>query len=126
MHREIQQYNLKRKSQDRVPIRVGMGLHTGPLIMGIIGDRMRADAATISDTVNTASRMEGLTKFYGAKLLVSETTLQKLNDPSQFNYRNLGKVQVKGKKLSMRPLFFLKLTLNSLSSTMIPSQSVPS
>ncbi len=101
MHQEIVRYNHKRKQQNRKPIRVGMGLHTGPLIMGIIGDKIRADATTISDTVNTASRMEGLTKFYGANLLVSEATLSDLEAPERFNYRYLGMVQAKGKSQSI-------------------------
>ncbi|MEZ4773895.1 MAG: ATP-binding protein [Bacteroidia bacterium] len=98
MQKALFNYNRERVGQGRQPIRVGMGLHTGPLVMGIIGDELRIDAATISDTVNTASRTEGLTKFYKVNMLVSEATFQKLNDPSQFNYRFLGKVQVKGKK----------------------------
>ena len=101
MQRAIIEYNIERKAHNRQSIKVGMGLHTGSLIMGIIGDDLRTDAATISDTVNTASRMEGLTKFYGANLLVSESTLNLLSNPSKFNYRYLGRVQVKGKKQSV-------------------------
>ena len=98
MQMELQQYNEIRSKKSRKPLRVGMGIHTGPLIMGIIGDDTRSDAATISDTVNTASRMEGLTKFYGARILVSESTLASLEDPTSFSFRYLGQVQVKGKK----------------------------
>ncbi|MDX2245265.1 MAG: ATP-binding protein [Bacteroidia bacterium] len=98
MQKALSLYNKERVEQGRLPIRVGMGLHTGPLVMGIIGDESRIDAATISDTVNTASRTEGLTKFYKVNLLVSEATFQKLKNPEKYNYRFLGKVQVKGKK----------------------------
>jgi len=94
----IRSYNQQRQEHDRPPIRVGMGLHTGPLIMGIIGDNSRTDAAIISDTVNTAARMEGLTKFFGANLLASETTLANLSEVSRFNHRYLGQVQVKGRQ----------------------------
>jgi hypothetical protein len=55
----------------------------------------------ISDTVNTASRMEGLTKYYNVNFILSDETLQKLNDREQFNFRNLGKVQAKGKHNSI-------------------------
>ncbi|MCB0853905.1 MAG: response regulator, partial [Bacteroidetes bacterium] len=113
MQREILTYNKERKQHERRPIKVGMGLHTGSLIMGIIGDNLRTDAATISDTVNTASRMEGLTKFYGANLLVSETTLAQLKDPNQFNYRYLGRVRVKGKKQSVGVYDFFDGDLSS-------------
>lgn len=98
MQYAIAAYNIKRVSRGRMPIRVGMGIHTGDLRMGIIGDFERLDAAIISDTVNTASRLEGLTKFYHATLIISESTLSQMKDPSSVNYRPLGKVQVKGKQ----------------------------
>ena len=82
-------------------IKVGMGLHTGKLIMGIIGDDHRMDPATISDTVNTAARMEGLTKVFGSSILLSESTYRLLSNPTSFNLRFLGKVQVKGKEQAL-------------------------
>jgi signal transduction histidine kinase/class 3 adenylate cyclase/CheY-like chemotaxis protein len=99
MQQSISAYNEHRKAKGRIPIRVGIGLHSGPIIMGILGDSHRRDPNVVSDTVNTASRMEGLTKFYGANVLVSEATLAGLPDPFKFKYRFLGKVQVKGKRL---------------------------
>jgi hypothetical protein len=97
----IDEYNIKRASKDRKPIRLGVGLHSGPLMMGIIGDSMRTDAAVISDTVNTASRMEGLTKYFNVSFILSEETVQKLEDKEKFNLRYLGKVQAKGKNQSI-------------------------
>lgn len=98
MQRMIREYNSERLQMDRTPIEVGMGIHTGPLVMGIIGDSKRTEPATISDTVNLASRMEGLTKFYGSKLLLSEDTFRTLKAPDTIAHRFLGKVQVKGKE----------------------------
>ena len=66
--------------------------------MGIIGDKERMEAATIADTVNTAARLESLTKHYGTTLILSENSKDQLENPDQFNFRYLGKVQVKGKK----------------------------
>lgn len=91
-------YNLERISSGRKPLQMGIGLHTGSLIMGIIGDEHRLDAATISDTVNTASRLESLTKHYGVSILLSEDSLNEIEDKTAFNFRYLGKVLVKGKK----------------------------
>lgn len=96
--KDILALNEKRKLKKRTPIQIGVGMHTGPLIMGITGDKDRLDATTISDTVNTASRIESLTKYYKAGILLSEATLQKMIEPDAFNLRNLGKVQVKGKQ----------------------------
>lgn len=100
MHRNLLEYNKLRKIDGRALVKVGMGLHTGPLIMGIIGDQRRLDAATIADTVNTASRIESLTKHYGARILLSEDSLRLISHTAgqaDFSFRYLGKVQVKGK-----------------------------
>ncbi|WNJ16388.1 ATP-binding protein [Pontibacter sp. G13] len=98
MQEVLRAYNLERASKDRVPIAVGMGLHSGPLIMGIIGDKTRSDAATISDTVNTAARMEGLTKVFGANILISGESYRNMRNPEFYTFRYLGKTSVKGKQ----------------------------
>ena len=98
MQSKIREYNVDRQAENRRLLKIGIGLHTGPLIMGIIGDEKRTDAATVADTVNTASRMEGLTKTFGAAVLLSEDAHQGLAHPDTFQFRFLGKVQVKGKK----------------------------
>ena len=55
-------YNQQRASAGYEPIQVGMGIHTGKLMLGTIGENMRMDSTVISDTVNVASRLEALTK----------------------------------------------------------------
>ena len=97
----INGYNEERKLKGRNPVKMGIGVHTGPLIMGIIGDQKRMDAAVISDTVNSASRIESLTKIFGANILVSEHSLNgmgSVTNKERANFRFLGKVLVKGKK----------------------------
>ena len=98
MQQALHIYNAERRAKGRAPIRVGAGLHSGSLIMGIIGDRKRMDAATVSDTVNTASRIESLTKHYGASILLSGDSLDKIKDKETFNLRFMGQVLVKGKR----------------------------
>ena len=98
MQKAVAEYNKRRIKEGNQPIVVGIGLHTGPLIMGIIGDLNRNDTAIISDTVNTASRMEGVSKYYGAKIIVSEASLDSMNEQNEFGLRYLGKVKVKGKE----------------------------
>lgn len=97
MLREIATYNQIRHCKGRKQIIIGVGIHSGPLMLGIIGDADRMAASVVSDSVNTASRMEGLTKYYGASIIISENTFKKLNQPEEYRYRLLGKVQVKGK-----------------------------
>lgn len=98
MQEVLRKYNEQRVAEGRIPLRVGIGVHTGPLVMGIIGDRDRSDPAVIADTVNTASRLEGLTKYYRANILISETTHGGLSRPEQQACRYIGLAQVKGRE----------------------------
>jgi class 3 adenylate cyclase len=101
MQKEIHEFNLLRLEKNKPLIEIGIGMHTGSLIMGITGDLDRMDACTISDTVNTASRVESLTKHYKAGILLSEASLKQITDTSEFDLRNLGLVQIKGKHNSI-------------------------
>lgn len=97
MQRAVHELNLQRQMEGLPAIKAGIGMHTGPLIMGITGDEYRLDAATISDTVNTAARIESLTKYYKSPLLLSGETLRQITHQDKFHLRHLGKVQLKGK-----------------------------
>ena len=97
MQKAIFELNLERQSAGLPIIKAGIGMHTGPLIIGITGDEHRMDAATISDTVNTAARIESLTKYYRSPLLLSGETLQEISKAEKYQLRHLGKVQLKGK-----------------------------
>ncbi|MEM8998898.1 MAG: adenylate/guanylate cyclase domain-containing protein [Bacteroidota bacterium] len=98
MQNTLHEYNKERALKKRLPIKVGMGMQNGKLIMGITGDVERLDAAIISDTVNTAARIEGLSKHYGTSILLTAECKDKLTNAEEFNFRYLGPVQVKGKK----------------------------
>ncbi|MEM6265229.1 MAG: two-component regulator propeller domain-containing protein [Bacteroidota bacterium] len=98
IHKKLDEYNLERAVKERKPIKVGVGIHFGPLRMGIIGDKERMEAGVVADTVNTAARMEGLTKLYGSSILVSEDVLESVENLDSYKDRFLGKVRVKGKK----------------------------
>ena len=78
------------------------GLNTGKLMLGIIGDKDRYDPTVISDAVNTASRMEGLTKIFGGSIILSEKTLAELPDDHELRFRYLGMVKVKGKDVALK------------------------
>lgn len=88
----------EQKRQGYKPIRIGVGLQTGTLTLGIIGEAGRMESTVISDAVNLASRIEGLTKIYGASILISQNTLFDLEQPSQYHFRFLDRVQVKGRQ----------------------------
>jgi predicted ATPase/class 3 adenylate cyclase len=95
--RRLAAYNVEREAKGRRPIQMGVGLHTGTLMLGVIGDEERHDTGVISDAVNTAARVEGLTKSYGASIVVSEDCRLGIPDVEAYGHRFLGRVQVKGR-----------------------------
>ncbi|MCP5500426.1 MAG: adenylate/guanylate cyclase domain-containing protein [Leptospiraceae bacterium] len=94
----LKELNYVRKEKNFPEIRIGIGIHTGTLMLGTIGDDERMDGTVISDAVNLASRMEGLTKFYSSTILVSELSFKKIKRPDKYHYRRIGRVKVKGKE----------------------------
>ncbi|HNN82290.1 MAG TPA: adenylate/guanylate cyclase domain-containing protein, partial [Leptospiraceae bacterium] len=97
MQKEIRVYNQQRLKIGYDPIKIGCGIHSGNLMLGIIGADARMEGTVIADSVNVASRIEGLTKVYDASILVSDIILKKINNPSDYNYRFIDRVKVKGK-----------------------------
>ncbi|MCG6921744.1 MAG: AAA family ATPase [Acidobacteria bacterium] len=95
--KKLAAYNVERERKGRQPIHMGVGLHTGKLMLGVIGDEDRHDTGVISDAVNTAARVEGLTKIYGASIILSEDCRLGIPDIESYGHRFLGRVQVKGR-----------------------------
>jgi len=93
----LREYNLHRNNSGFKPIEIGIGINTGNLMLGTIGSLDRMEGTVISDSVNMASRMEGLTKKYGASLLIAEDSFKTIVDISKFATRPVDRVIVKGK-----------------------------
>ena len=98
MHAVVAEYNQDRQQKGFQPIGIGVGLHIGDLMLGIIGHAERMQGTVVADAVNLASRLEGLTRVYGSSISISEPTLAQLKEPDQYKHRFVDKVQVKGKK----------------------------
>jgi len=98
MRYKLNQFNLDRIDQGKPTIDSGIGIHTGNLMLGVVGGEGRMDGTVISDAVNLASRLEGLSKIYRTPIIISEDTLIKLENPAKYNFRFLDIARVKGKK----------------------------
>lgn len=97
MLRRLHVYNEGRKRAGYHIIEVGIGINTGMTMLGTLGEHGRMDGTVISDTVNTASRLEGLTKKYGTSFVISEHTYNQLQDPTVYAIRFIDRVKVRGK-----------------------------
>jgi class 3 adenylate cyclase len=95
---EVYLMNQKRKSKGYQSISIGIGVHTGSLILGVVGEHNRMAGTVISDSVNLASRLEGLTKMYNTNLITSLTTYNALSNKEKYIHRVLDRVKVKGKQ----------------------------
>jgi two-component system sensor histidine kinase ChiS len=93
----IHEYNNHRAKCGYRPLDIGVGIHTGTLILGVVGVHNRMQNTVISDAVNLASRVEGLTKAFGVSMAISGQTFQNLEHPEEYMFRYLGNVKVKGK-----------------------------
>ncbi len=99
MHKELVNMNQSRVAEGKIKIDMGIGIHLGNLMMGVVGEAERFEGTVISDAVNVASRIEGLTKFYRSKILVSEDVLLELQDDFPFSSMKIDMVKVKGKSI---------------------------
>ncbi len=102
IQKTVKVYNTYRQKSGYVPISIGVGINTGKMILGTIGFETRMDSTVIGDTVNLASRLEGLTKKYGVTTAISGFTLDALDRSEAFLLREIDTVRVKGKQQAVR------------------------
>lgn len=96
MQKYLDDYNASFSGPD---ISIGIGIHTGSLMLGTVGSAKRIDTTVIGDTVNLASRLESLNSYFKTDILVSEKVINELTEGFNYKFREIAKVIVKGKSL---------------------------
>lgn len=95
---ELQQEVKNNNLLSNQKIGIGVGIHYGNLILGTVGSKYRMDGTVISDAVNTASRIEELTKVYKLDILISEDLKKQVEAPENFNFRLIDTLNLRGKR----------------------------
>jgi adenylate cyclase len=104
MLRTLRKAQARWQAQGKPNLNIGIGIHTGPMLVGNMGSKRRFNFTVMGDNVNLASRLEGLNKTFGTRLIVSETTFQTVQD--KMLGRELDWIRVKGK---IRPVRIYEL-----------------
>jgi adenylate cyclase len=96
MRRVLRELNQQRVKEGLTPIKIGIGIHTGPVAAGMLGGALQSEYTVIGDAVNVASRIEGLTKDHAVDVLLSETTWGQLGDGAPT--RRVAEDTIRGRK----------------------------
>jgi adenylate cyclase len=93
---ELDRLNVAWQKRGIPRLQIGVGIHSGEVLAGIVGSGQRRKFGVTGDTVNTGSRVEGLNKEFSTSILITRETLEQLN--GQFKVQSKGEVKVKGRK----------------------------
>lgn len=121
--KRVEEYNIKRVEKGYLPIKVGIGIHVGHMMLGMVGEENRMQGDAFSDNVNLTARLEGLTKFYGVSLLISEQALENISNPSKYQIRFLDRAVVKGRSEAISVFEILDGELDTVRVLKLQTQS---
>jgi class 3 adenylate cyclase len=97
MWRALEDFNRHSAALGQPELHMGIGVNTGPIVLGVVGSRDRLQCSAVGDAANLTSRIEQLTKAYRAHFLISEHTYRGLTEPNSFALRLVDRVAVKGR-----------------------------
>lgn len=100
--KELEILNKARERSKYKPIKIGVGINTGSVMMGTVGNDNRMNTTVIGDSVNLASRFESLNKDYNTSILLSEFTVSRLKDRTGYKIREIDAVIPKGKTIPVK------------------------
>src|SRR5690606_3050120 len=97
MLESLDRFNRTYMSDTKQPIHIGIGLNSGKLMLGTVGEEHALEDTVISDEVNVAFRIQDSTKLYGTPLLITEETYRRLKQPDKYAIRKIEKILVRGR-----------------------------
>ncbi|UOG49039.1 adenylate/guanylate cyclase domain-containing protein [Leptospira noguchii] len=117
IQRILREFNRERIANGKDPIRSGSGIHTGPILLGTIGETERMESTVISSSVNVASKIVQLSRTYESSLLITDSTLFRLTNSSEYFYRVVDRIQIR----DQRSIYTILEVLNGLPENLIDS-----
>jgi adenylate cyclase len=100
IQKQLKEINKTRNQQGKVQIKLGIGIHSGEVIIGTLGDENRLQTMVLGDCVNIAARLEELTKEHNTGILISDRVRQSLKEPESFE--NVGSLTLRGRFSSLK------------------------
>ncbi|RHX92620.1 adenylate/guanylate cyclase domain-containing protein [Leptospira stimsonii] len=98
IQRILREFNRERIANGKDPVRSGSGVHTGPILLGTIGEAERMESTVISSSVNVVTRIGQLSRTYESSLLITDSTLFRLTNSSKYYYRVVDRIQIRDQK----------------------------
>jgi adenylate cyclase len=115
LQKALHLYNHHRANSGYPPIKHGIGLHYGPVVLGTVGSDDRMDTTVIGDTVNVAQRIESLTEHFGLEILCTKSLIEAAQATDTLACRSIDEVVLKGKSTSIEILeIFQHLDANAI------------